>query len=41
LRARSQAAREVKRAERELEWDRHRAGRAAQDAEKKAARTHS
>jgi hypothetical protein len=38
LRARSQAAREVKRAEREREWNRHRAARAAQDAEKKAAR---
>jgi hypothetical protein len=41
LRARSQAAREVKRAEREREWDRHRAARAAHDAEKKAARSHS
>ena len=41
LRARSQAARDAKRAEREGEWDRHRAARAAQDAEKKAARSHS
>jgi hypothetical protein len=41
LRARSQAAREVKRAERDREWDRHRAARAVQDAEKKAARSHS
>jgi hypothetical protein len=38
LRARSQAARDAKRAEREGEWDRHRAARAVQDAEKKAMR---
>jgi hypothetical protein len=38
LRARSQAARDAKRAEREGEWNRHRAARAVQDAEKKAMR---
>jgi hypothetical protein len=39
LRARSRAAKESKQAERQRDWERHRAMRAAQDAQKKAMRS--